>query len=67
MGVGEIAKSGKLINGPIIYGAEFELPLDPNDIPRNTFLDMSNWGKVNKHNIKYNFLKKKITPQFKII
>lgn len=48
MGVGEIAKSGKLINGPIIYGAEFELPLDPNDIPRDTFLDMSNWGKVKK-------------------
>lgn len=42
LGVGDRAKTGQLKNGPIIYEGNFSFT----GIPKDTFLDMTNWGKV---------------------
>uniref|UniRef100_A0A6M2DWQ0 Beta-galactosidase n=1 Tax=Xenopsylla cheopis TaxID=163159 RepID=A0A6M2DWQ0_XENCH len=54
-GIGKRESKGKLINGPIIYSVEFNLLVGLDGIPRDTFLDMTNWGKgvawINGHNL----------------
>lgn len=52
LGIGDRVATRNLTNGPIMYGTEFELPKGVDGIVRDTFLDMTNWGKVkNNHKI----------------
>lgn len=44
--LGNRATRGKLENGPVGYETTFDLPANAEEPIRDTFLDMTGWGKV---------------------